>query len=398
MSQVKTLSRRDCLLFGLGTVVGIGLHSAKEAMSQSLLVSELSRSRSITPEMAIALESETQSLKQRAAAKGLFFGAAARHRDLLSSQSLANSYIRECSVLVPEWELKWAAGDLPLRPNLDRFDFTRSDEMLRFARANGLSLRGHALVWHLSNPRWLRETLNPSNAEQLLTSHIRTVAAHFAGQIHSWDVVNEAIEVPDGRSDGLRNSLWLESLGEAYIDLAFRLTAQVDSRALRVYNDYGLQYATSSHESKRKAALKLMERLIVSGTPVQAFGIQSHLRAGETRFDAERLRRFLKDLADLGLKILITELDVSDQNVPANPSVRDRLVADAYREYLDVVLDEPAVIGVVTWGLSDRHTWLSGDKPREDGLPVRPLPLDENLERKPAWWAIAQAFDNAPLR
>jgi Beta-1,4-xylanase len=126
--------------------------------------------------------------------------------------------------------------------------------------------------------------------------------------------------------------------------------------------------------------------------------MQSHLYGHVTEFNPTKLRTFLSDVASLDLKILLTELDVNDKRLPADILVRDQIAARAYSDYLDVALDEPAVISVQTWGLSDRYTWLTQFAARDDGLPVRPLPLDENLERKLAWQAIAAAFDQAPVR
>jgi endo-1,4-beta-xylanase len=128
-------------------------------------------------------------------------------------------------------------------------------------------------------------------------------------------------------------------------------------------------------------------------------GIQSHLDASINHlFNRNKFRKFLHDVASLGLKIFITELDVADQKLPADVYTRDRLVAEAYESFLSAVLDEPAVTTVITWGLSDRYTWLSNFAPRNDGLPVRSLPLDDQLNRKLAWNAMAKAFDNAPRR
>ncbi len=95
---------------------------------------------------------------------------------------------------------------------------------------------------------------------------------------------------------------------------------------------------------------------------------------------------------------MITELDVIDQKLPLDINVRDRIVATVYEDYLSVALDEPAMIALVTWGLSDRYTWLSWFRPRYDGSQVRPLPLDANLRPKLAWNAIARALDKAPMR
>ncbi len=102
----------------------------------------------------------------------------------------------------------------------------------------------------------------------------------------------------------------------------------------------------------------------------------------------------MHNVASLGLKIMITEMDVTDQKLPKDIDTRDRIVAGIYEDYLAVALDEPALTAVLTWGLSDRYTWLSGYKSRKDHALVRPLPLDAQLKRKLAWNAIARAVDN----
>jgi endo-1,4-beta-xylanase len=103
-------------------------------------------------------------------------------------------------------------------------------------------------------------------------------------------------------------------------------------------------------------------------------------------------------VASLGLKIMITEMDVTDDKLPVDIDLRDRIIAGAYEDYLSVALSEKAVISVTTWGLSDRYSWLSSTRPRSDKAAVRPLPLDRNFKSKLAWNAMARAFDRAPKR
>lgn len=185
-------------------------------------------------------------------------------------------------------------------------------------------------------------------------------------------------------------------MGPDYIDIAFRTAAEADPQALLVYNDYGLEYNTREEEAKRTAVLKLLGHLKSIGTPVHALGIQSHL--WKPRFNSRKFGAFLHDVSDLGLKILITEMDVVDKLMPLDVDARDLMVARVYEDYLSVVLDEPAVIAVLTWGLSDRYTWLAKKQSRKDHALVRPLPLDAELRRKPAWKAISRAFDKAHIR
>jgi endo-1,4-beta-xylanase len=140
--------------------------------------------------------------------------------------------------------------------------------------------------------------------------------------------------------------------------------------------------------------------LLDQNVPLQAAGIQGHLLADGFggKFNERGYRAFLRELADRDLTILITELDVLDDGLPADAGPRDRMIADVYRRYLDVALDETAVKAVVAFGLTDRYTWLEEDRPREDGAPRRPLAFDSDLRPKPAYAAISHALQHAPER
>ncbi len=334
------------------------------------------------------------SLQQRAQAKGLIYGAfpQADHQDFMRDRQLQANFMRECAMITVGHY--W----ISTRPSVNTFDFTGTDYFTKFATTNKMLLRGHPLLWHEAVPTWLPATLNSGNAEQILTQHIQTIVGRYAGKMHSWDVVNEAIDVGDRRADGLRKTAWLKFLGEDYIDLAFRLAAQADPQAKLVYNDFGIEYDNAEDHRKREAILRLLQRLKSKGTPIYALGIQSHLVGDLQSFNPQKFREFLSNVASLGLKIMITELDVTDNNLPIEINQRDRIIAGAYEDYLSITLAQKAVISVTTWGLSDRYTWLAGFKPRADKAEVRPLPFDRNFQPKLAWKAIARAFDRAPKR
>jgi endo-1,4-beta-xylanase len=388
MFKNSLLSRRRLLHAGLSVVAGVGAVTVGKNKYLQYRIYALDN-----PKRDFRVAGQTP-LKKRAAAKGLIYGAAAMQDYLISNKNFQTSFVRECGILVPENDLKWDA----IRPTPERFDFTKSDWLAKFARTHGMLFRGHTLVWHQQLPQWFKEVVNRQNAEKFLLEHITTVTKRYAGQMHSWDVVNEAIQPQDGRADGLRNTPWLEFLGADYIELAFRAAAAADPKAMLVYNDYGIEYDYQEHETRRTIVLKLLERLKSRGVPIHALGMQSHLMGHERRFNLKKLRSFLTDVASLGLKIIITELDVVDQKLPLNTTVRDRIIAAHYKDYLSVVLDEPAVIAVLTWGLSDKYTWHSSFNPRSDGAPVRTLLLDTNMKRKLVWNAMARAFDQAPKR
>jgi endo-1,4-beta-xylanase len=333
------------------------------------------------------------ALKSRAARRGLLFGAASMKTPLYNKEKYAAKFVEECNILVAENELKWSN----LRHTPYEFNFQPGDWLLNFARKNGLLFRGHTLVWHEALPDWFRHVVNKKNAEKYLHHHIREVVGHYAGKMHSWDVVNEVVSPWDGRPDGLANTIWLKLLGPSYIDMAFKAAAAADPKALLVLNQNYLEYDATKWAGFRTATLNLLKRQKSSGTPIHALGIQAHLSSDEGKFDPRKFRAFLKDVASLDLKIMITELDVKDKNLPYDKVTRDILIAGMYEEFLSVALDEPAVIAVMTWGLSDKYSWLA-DRPRDDRSAVRPLPLDEKCNRKLAWNAIARAFDRAPQR
>jgi endo-1,4-beta-xylanase len=389
MSQQFSLTRRDALLLGMGSITAIAASLGEKVGARNGLFQAFN-----TLDRNFTAVGE-QSLVKRAKAKGLTYGAAIDHSVLSADSEFVARFLQECGLLVTENGLLWPQ----VHPEPNRFDFKLGDGLAEFAKTHNLPFRANHLVWHQWLPEWVRETVNPQNAEKVLVDHIQTVAGRYAGQMHSWDVVNEAIEPLEEREDGLRvETPWLELLGPDYIELAFQAAAAADPQALLVYNDYGLEYDNPTHEARRTAVLKLLERLVAKGTPIHALGIQSHLSGSAADFNPEIFQKFLRDVANLGLEILVTELDVSDRDLPFDLPTRDRAVASAYEDYLSVVLDEPAIATVVTWGLSDRYTWLSWFEPREDKAAARPLPLDDRLNRKLSWHAIARAFDHCSAR
>ena len=341
------------------------------------------------PGGGLAAEGTQTSLAAMAARRGIFFGAAIEPQSIARDPQFAALISRECSSLTPENHLKWNI----LRPTPDRFDFSGADAIVSFAQARQARVHGHCLVWHEANPDWLVQVLNERNAEAHLNHHIGSVVGRYAGRIGSWDVVNEAIERNDHRPDGLRRSLWLNSLGPDYIPLAFEAAHRADPAAQLVLSDYGLEYDDEPWMiEKRASLLELLSGWKRAGVPIHALGIQGHLIGSRPPVFGMGLQRFLQDIGRIGLDIHVTELDVNDQTVAGGPDHRDRIVADGYRAFLKALLTSPRLRVVTTWGLSDRYSSKQDMLPRADGAPVRPLPFDRDLSRKPAWHAMADAF------
>ena len=204
----------------------------------------------------------------------------------------------------------------------------------------------------------------------------------------------------------------LRALGPDYFEAAFREARAADPGALLLYNDYDLELDAPDQAARRDALFHLLDRLQKARIPIDGVGLQSHLKlARMAEFHEKTYRAFLHDLAQRGLKICITELDVDDRGAPAaaeerdrrRAAERDRAVADVYARFLAVALDEPAVAALVTWGLVDPYSWLNHTKyftqfVRADGLPQRPLLYDAGFRPKPACDAVLHALEQAPRR
>ncbi|MBB3021558.1 endo-1,4-beta-xylanase [Microvirga lupini] len=264
---------------------------------------------------------------------------------------------------------------------------------MSFASDNNLAVHGHTLWWHEAVPPLLG-TSSEDQFRDAALDHLRATMTRYAGQLHSWDVVNEPLEPADGRADGLRVTPFLSAFGPDYIETAFRQASALDPKAVLVLNEMGLEYASPTAERKRRQMLALLEREKTRGTPIACLGIQSHLTALEQPRDHPDLRAFLREVRAMGLSVMITELDVSDHLCPQDRRQRDALVAETYRAYLDLAFEEADVLAVSTWGLSDDRTWLNSFRPRPDGAPQRPLLLDRAVRRKPAWHAVRDALLN----
>ena len=342
------------------------------------------------------------SLRAHAAAAGRMGGCAVVPELLDFGQDRPDPYsdpytrtvIEQAGILVAENAMKWSS----LRPTASTYNFGPADKLLQFASLHDQRVRGHNLCWHEQLPSWFASVATKDNAASLLTQHIQTAAGRYAGRVQSWDVVNEAVHLPDGRPDGLRKSPWLELIGPEYIELAFTEAAKADPQAKLAYNDFDIELDTPEQTAKRGQVLLLIRRLHARGIPIHAIGIQSHLQATGPHPGAGVVG-LIREAAKMGLEVYITELDVNTHTLEGGPDEQDAAVAEVYRSYLELVLAEPNVKAVLTWGITDAHTWLNQIKQpwtkRRDGGSQRPLPFDDQYRPMPAFFAMRSAFDAA---
>jgi endo-1,4-beta-xylanase len=303
----------------------------------------------------------SEALRAAASKKNLLAGSAVSASQL-KNPALTPILAEQCSIVVAENEMKWNRT----HPERDRYDFTAADELVSFAEMNSMKVRGHNLCWHEAQPPWLASVATPDNAARLLEEHIHSVAGRYAGRIHSWDVLNEAINPGGGRTDGLRDSLWMQLLGAGYVSVAFHSAAEADPKALLTYNDYGLEDDSHSNERRREVTLEFLRWMRRNKIPIHALGLQSHLKASYGSLpDWGGLHAFLKQVAKLDLQIFVTEFDIDKSALDGKSGKREKQVAEFCRDYLKNVLKHPQVSALLTWGMVSHRNIA--------------LPLDENL-------------------
>ncbi|HZB44345.1 MAG TPA: endo-1,4-beta-xylanase, partial [Pyrinomonadaceae bacterium] len=289
----------------------------------------------------------SQPLRVHADRAGVLVGAAVEPR-LLSEPEYASTLAREFNMLTAENVLKWGA----IRPDRATFNFGPGDRLVAFARAHGMKVRGHCLLWSEYNPQWLvKGGFTPEQMSALLREHIEKVMKHYSGQVFAWDVVNEAF-LADGR---IEPSVWydrpgigLKGKGTAYIEQAFRWARAADPQALLFYNDYD----TEGVNPKSDAVYAMVKDFRVRGVPIDGVGIQAHITDLEAK-DLATLEANIARLAALGLQVHITEMDVG-LPLDAGGGLADkadlRRQADIYRRVADVCLRQPKCTAFQTWG------------------------------------------------
>jgi endo-1,4-beta-xylanase len=317
-------------------------------------------------------------LKSLARPSGRHVGIFSGQHELMKNAAAAQLIAREFDLLAIGNDLKMNR----IHPLPDSYDFSYGDYDLAWAEQRGLLFRGHTLVWHNALPDWFRSN-TARNTRAVMTDHITTVMKHYAGRIYSWDVVNEVVRTTDERPDGLRKWPWLETIGPEYIELAFHTAAAADPKAKLVLNENNFEHDLPDHARRREALLGLLMRLKKNKVPVTVLGTQGHIRA-DTPFATEGVRDFFKACQDLGLEIMVTELDVDDSNIPL-PEV-DAAVARKYAEYLDLV--GPFASSITFEALADDPHLPK----RPDGVAHRPNLFDQNYQPKLSYNSVSTSM------
>lgn len=260
--------------------------------------------------------------------------------------------------ITPEWEMKM---EYILTPDGYRFD--APDRIADFCRAHGMHMHGTTLVWYSQGEKAFRG-LSPADFRRKFDDYIATVAGRYRGKVRGWDVVNEAV-AEDG--NGLRRHHWSEALGEIdHMVRAFEQAKLADPEAVLFINDYNLE----NNPAKGDTFLRLVERLLKAGAPVGGIGSQSHL---DIEIREGQISRFIREAAQFGLPIHISELDASLKREGGMPDVRTvskkiSQQTERVKELTETYNTLPAQqrYALTLWGVRDTDSWLRRP-PHDDG-------------------------------
>jgi endo-1,4-beta-xylanase len=328
-----------------------------------------------------------------------YFGAAVRMDQIAADRSLHDLVVRDCAYLTPEIHLYWNS----LEWDKGSYNFQPVDDLLTFASAHGMEVRGHTLIWDPCTPDWAKAEMNSRRDWDLVAGHFARVLGRYGDRIQDWNVVNEPLDTVDG-DNGMRRTSFQRAFGSDYVARALKEARALAPKARLLINEYGFEYDNPTETARRETFLKLVRGLKERDVPLDGVGLQAHLDLSKGPLAERALRDFFREIAASGLDITISELDVKEWNHGLSDEDRDRLVADETSRYLDLALAETAVRGVVTWGISDKHSWLTENpgqaQKAPDGRTVlnRGLPYDASYKPKAMYDAIRGSLSNSARR
>ncbi len=290
----------------------------------------------------------------------------------------------EHDYVTAENEMKWQS----LEPSPGQFSWAAADKIVDWAGRNGMKVKGHCLVWHNQLPGWMSSMRGVQQVEEAMRRHIQTVMGHYRDRVVAWDVVNEAIMTDSDSGVGnprMRNSVFYDALGERTIDLAFQIAREQEPRAKLYYNDYSID----GLNQKSDYAYEMIRGMLERGVPIDGVGFQMHIGPPNNQPTAPEVAENLRRFADLGLEILISEMDI---NRCGNAiSAEEQLTL--YHDVVQACFSLPECVAITFWGINDGRSWLnSWSTARCNGQNSQSLLFDDRYQRKETYHRVMDAL------
>jgi endo-1,4-beta-xylanase len=294
-----------------------------------------------------------------------------------------------------------------VQPEEGKWTFKMADALVKFAEDNQMQIFGHNLVWDRQTPSWFfKDNGQPVSREKALErmkTHIDTVMGRYKGKIRGWDVVNEAASRGGSKEEDLSKSPWRTAIGDDYVIKAYQFAHEADPAAELQYNDFEFEVG-----AKHDNVLHIVKQLQDAGIPLAAVGIQGHYKLNSIPF--EGLEKTINDLQSMGVKVMITELDLDatrlidfgaedqqhkaeDISAPVQAvAATMQLQAEQYAKLFEIFnRHKDAITRVTFWGLDDARSWLKYS-PKGRKYPGMPLLFDDECQAKPALEAVIEVL------
>jgi endo-1,4-beta-xylanase len=344
--------------------------------------------KSLTANFSVQSSDNGSGLKSLASFPiGVAVNAGFENNSIINSSTSA----QQQAVVFPNFN-QMTAGNIMkmsyLHPQENTFTFGQADDFVSFANANGINVHGHTLIWHSDYQVPAFMTNYTGDFAAMLKNHVQTIVSHFQGRVVSWDVVNEAL-ADDGQptvDNILRSTLFSQRMGLDFIDQAFINARAVDPQVDLFYNDYNIE----AGGQKTANLLSLIDGMKSRGVPITGVGFQMHVTIDWPSITV--IESSLKAVADRGLKVKISEMDVSMKS--AYTSFTADAATRQQQRYHDIIAAYLRAVpasqraGITVWGVWDADSWIN-----QPGSPDWPLLFDANFQPKPA----LQGFKDALL-
>ncbi|KAI7363796.1 Endo-1,4-beta-xylanase [Hortaea werneckii] len=316
-----------------------------------------------------------------------YFGVAITPRNDTQEQAIINNR-KDFGSVTPENAMKWEVTE----PNQNEFTFDAADEVVEIADSNHQDVHCHTLVWHSQLPAWVSGgNFDNETLIEVMRNHITNVAGRYKNACTRWDVVNEALN-----EDGTyRESVFYNTIGEAFIPIAFQIAAEVTPNSKLYYNDYNLEY----NGDKTAGARRIVDLVQSYGVRIDGVGLQAHLTSegtassgGGVTPSTETLTTVLKGFTSKGVDVAYTELDVRFTLPVTDEDLQQQ--ADAYARVTQSCLNVRRCREITVWGAVDKYSWIPGVFPGEGAA----LMWNDDYEKKPAYYAVLDKLQQKPKR
>ena len=318
---------------------------------------------------AVPATAAGSTLRAAAEAQGKYFGTEVTG-NMINNSTITNLAGQQFDMVTPGNEMKWDTTE----PSNGSYNFGPGDAVVSFAKAHGMRVRGHNLVWQNQLPSWV-SSLPLNQVQQAMESHITTEASHYKGQIYAWDVVNE----PFNGDGSLVSDVFYKAMGSGYIADALRTAHAADPSAQLYLNDYSIE----GENAKSNAMYSLVQSLLAQGVPINGVGFESHYIVGQV---PSSLLANMQRFAALGVNVAVTELDDRIQ-LPASTANLNQQATD-YATVVRDCLQVSRCVGVSQWGVGDADSWIPGTF---SGWGAATM-YDQNYQPKPAYSAALSAL------